>query len=105
MPDMGTLQNTEWFFLSLSHLAMHHYCILVLNREIEFLSLFIYCNAVRPVRGVQRAIRADVPSRVPRKDRQCIESVIVYGVNITSFGIDIESAVELHFGFVAANDP
>ena len=103
--DVGALQDADRFLLPQGHLAIDDHRILVLDGEVEFLDLFIHCDAVGPVRCVQRPVGVDVSSRAARKDRQRIERVVVDGINVAGFRINVETAVELCFGLVPANDP
>src|SRR6516164_2381880 len=101
---MLTLQNTKWFVVSLSRLAMYDDFIVVLDSEKDLLRVFINRNAVGSVRGMKRPVRAGVPSRISREDRERIECVVVDGINVAGFRINVQATVEFDFRVVAGND-
>ena len=103
-PDMRAFQDTKRLVIPLGHLAMHDNFIVMLNGEEDLLGLFVDCNAICSVRRMQRPVRAGVPSRIPREDRERIECVVVDGINIAGLRVDIQAAVELNFRVVSGND-
>src|SRR6266567_222505 len=70
----------------------------ILYGEVKLLSVFIHSHRIGAMGDAQLAYGLDVSFGIVRKDDDAIPDVVLDGVNVAVFRVDVNAAVELQIG-------
>src|SRR4029434_6171120 len=80
-----------------------YHCAVMLHGEQKLLLLLIHGYAKGSMRSVQLTIRTYIPLGLAGKDHYRIPRVVVHGVNIPIFRVNIDPALKLDLGLQSAD--